>query len=481
MERVQAILQASVFCRILAAFSRWCGEQWERSRVVRAFLAPSPRSLASSQSSVFARLWEAVHSLLCLIYERLHLERVFDGSIFRQLWLWCMLPAVLAPLLPTMAVAALAGAAWFALLLRLAGDRERRLAFAPVNKYILLYAAVYLVGTLASVTPESSLRPGALTVFFTLFALVLYNGIETKRQLDATVELMVLAAAAVSLYGMYQYVFRAGYQSAAWVDENMFSSIMFRVPSTLQNPNMLGQYLILTIPLGGACLLSARSWKKRGLWLACCGVMCICMLLTFSRGAWLGLLVAGLAFFVMLNPRLLLLAPFALTALWFVMPQTVIERFTSIGNLSDHSTSYRVSIWLGALRMLKDYWLCGIGPGDAAFNSIYPAYAYDEIIAPHTHNLLLQITTDVGICALAVFCLMLFWYFRHLCSALHREREGKSRLLQIAFLSGMLGFMVQAMTDYAFYNYRVMFLFWCYVALGMAAARGRELSGEGTP
>lgn len=92
--------------------------------------------------------------------------------------------------------------------------------------------------------------------------------------------------------------------------------------------------------------------------------MCVCMILTFSRGAWLGLLFAGLVFVLLLNPRLLLLAPFVMVALYFVLPDTVISRFTSIGNLTDNSTSYRVYIWIGVLAMLKDYWLCGIGPGD---------------------------------------------------------------------------------------------------------------------
>ena len=38
--------------------------------------------------------------------------------------------------------------------------------------------------------------------------------------------------------------------------------------------------------------------------------------------------------------------------------------------------------------------------------------------------------------------------------------------------------MVQAMTDYSFYNYRVMFLFWAYLALGMVAARWNDLTKE---
>ena len=125
--------------------------------------------------------------------------------------------------------------------------------------------------------------------------------------------------------------------------------------------------------------------------------------------------------------------------------------------------------------MLKDYWLCGIGPGDAAFNMVYPAYSYNTIVAPHSHNLFLQMVCDAGICALAVFLILLFVYFRTLCAAVSREKDWSSRLLQIAFGAGVCGFMVQAMTDYSFYNYRVMFLFWAYLALGMASARRGRL------
>ena len=207
--------------------------------------------------------------------------------------------------------------------------------------------------------------------------------------------------------------------------------------------------------------------------------MCVCMLLTMSRGAWLGLLFAGAVFVVLLNPRLIMLAPFALVALYFVLPDTVISRFTSIGNLGDNSTSYRVFIWLGVLDMLKDYWLCGVGPGEAAFNSVYPAYSYNAIIAPHSHNLFLQIVCDAGIVALVVFFLVLIVYFRTTCCAISRETQPDSRLLQIAFTAGVCGFLVQAMTDYSFYNYRVMFLFWAYLALGSLCARRSELTEGG--
>ena len=478
MERAYDILNASGLWRALMALCGWCGEQWRSSAVVRWFLHPAGWTRAASESSVFFRLWTLVRRGLCRLYEKLRLDRLFAGSVFTHAWFWCLLPVAAAPILPTMAVLGLALAGSCSLALCLVRDRDRELVWFPINRYILLYATVYMAGTLFSVNLDSSLKPGLLTVAFILFSVVLLNAVVSRRQLDILLAAVVLAGAAVSAYGILQYIFRWGYQSAAWVDSDMFSSIQFRVPSTLDNPNMLGQYLILAIPVGGAGLLARRDWPGRVWYFLCCAVMCLCMILTFSRGAWLGLLFAGAAFVLLLNPRLILLAPFVMAALWFVLPDTITARFASIGNMSDASTSYRVYIWMGTLAMLKNYWLCGIGPGAEAFNRVYPAYSYSGITAPHSHNLFLQIVCDAGIAALAVFLILIFVYLRMMCAALSREKDRTARLYQIAFTSGVCGFLVQAMTDYSFYNYRVLFLFWAYLAMG-ALVSGQSRLPEG--
>lgn len=465
------------------ALCLWVGNQWERSGVIQWFLHPVGWSPAASESSIFFRLWTVIRGALCWLYEHLHLDVLFKGSVFTKTWVWCTIPVVVAPMLaissPSMVVLGLCAIGYASLLLNLVRDRSRQLVWSPIHRYIILYAAVYMAGTVFSVNLAGSLKPGLLSIAFILFSIVLSNAVEGRRQLDTLIVLMVLAGTAVAGYGILQYLFGWGYQSAAWVDSDMFSSISFRVPSTLENPNMLGQYLILLIPVGGAKLLSAKDWLSRGFYFVCCGIMCVCMILTFSRGAWLGLLFAGMVFVLFLNPRLILLAPFALVALYFVLPEAVISRFTSIGNLGDNSTSYRVFIWMGVLAMLKDYWLCGIGPGDGAFNMVYPAYSYNQIVAPHSHNLFLQIICDAGIVALVVFLILLSVYFRMMCSAISREKNWASRMLQIAFTAGVCGFLVQAMTDYSFYNYRVMFLFWAYLALGGLSVRRTQMPEGG--
>ena len=480
MQSILNVLNGSTLWQALMALCLWFGRQWQASGVVQWFLHPHGWGSAASESSIFFQIWSLIRNVLCTIYETLNLDRLFRGSVFLQTWVWCAIPVVLAPALnffrPSLMILALSLIGYASLLLVLVRDRQRQLAWSPINRYIILYGAVYLAGTLFSVNLRASLQPGLLSVAFILFSVVLYNAVTGRRQLDALLFLLVLAGTTVALYGILQYIFGWGYQSTAWVDSNMFSGISFRVPSTLDNPNMLGQYLILMIPVGGAALLSAKSWWMRAFYFCCCGIMCVCMLLTFSRGAWLGLLFAGAVFVVLLNPRLIMLAPFVLVALYFVLPDTIISRFTSIGNLNDNSTSYRVYIWMGTLAMLKDYLMCGIGPGDAAFNAVYPAYSYNAIVAPHSHNLFLQIVCDAGIVALLIFLLLLFVYFRMMCTALSREKDWTSRIFQIAFTSGVCGFLVQAMTDYSFYNYRVMFLFWAYLALGALCAKRSELA-----
>ena len=55
------------------------------------------------------------------------------------------------------------------------------------------------------------------------------------------------------------------------------------------------------------------------------------------------------------------------------------------------------------------------------------------------------------------------------------ENTGDKPVILLDGHSDEVGFMVQAMTDYSFYNYRVMFIFWAYLALGELACRRSKL------
>lgn len=470
MEQIKQILDGSLLWQALMALSLWFGEQWQTSAVVRWFLHPSERGKAATQSSLLFRLWSLLWRTLFRLYTALRLDRLFHTSVFLHAAFWCALPIVLAPLLPTMAVLGLVLVGYCSLLLMLLHRGGAPLVYSPINKYLFLYAGVYLAAAFMSVAPKISLLPALLTVFFTMIPLAIENSFFTRAALERLTVCIVLAGTAVALIGIGQYLLGVTGDSA-WVDSDMFSSITTRVYSTLQNPNVLSEYLLLVIPLGAAVCMSRKRWGARVFWLVCCGLMLLCLVLTFARGGWLGLIIAAGLFVLLLEPRLLVLAPVALVLLYFLMPDTVISRLASVGNLQDSSTSYRVSIWMGTLAMLKDYWLCGIGPGTAAFNLVYPAYSYNAASAQHSHNLYLQLMVDGGICVLVLFLAVLFVLFRQSCTCLSKYKKSGCRLYLIAILSGLTGFLAQSMTDYSFYNYRVTLFFWALVGLGAAWIR----------
>ena len=379
---------------------------------------------------------------------------------------------ILAPILPTMAVLALvAGCMGFALL-RLASDRDRAITPSPLNVHIALYAVVILWSTAASVNLRGSLLPGMLTVAFVLFFYgITSSGLE--KHLDRVLWLLLAAGVGVSLYGFYQACFPERY-SDVWTDTDLFSAIAFRVYSTLANPNVLGEYLLLVIPIACAFAFSADNWKKRIAALLAAGIMGVCLILTYSRGCYLGLLFAAAVFLVLLDRRFLFLGILAVALCPLYLPESVISRFTSIGNMADSSTSYRVRIWLGSLAMLKDFGFSGVGYGSEAFNTIYPAYAMHGVYAQHAHNLFLQILCDSGIVGLLVFLGLIVSFYRMMLTAIRHTSDSSARVLQIGGVSAVSGFLVQSLTDYTFYNYRVMLLFFGMLGLCVLFARRRE-------
>ena len=87
------------------------------------------------------------------------------------------------------------------------------------------------------------------------------------------------------------------------------------------------------------------------------------------------------------------------------------RRFTSIGNLADSSSYYRVYTWRGSLRAAKDYFWGGAGYGSSAYAEVYPQYAYAGIeAAEHSHNLFVQILFGLGVFGLLIFLAVLFLF-----------------------------------------------------------------------
>ena len=406
------------------------------------------------------------------------------------------------PFLPTMMLVALVAYTGICYALKLfLGKRHLRLE--AVDIAAVAFAFSLGCGGIFSFSP-GSLKPTLVLLCFLGAYFLTVQLIRTGEWLSKCLWSAIAAATLVALYGIFQYFSGSLNGANAWLDSNMFEDISARVISTLENPNMLAEYLILLIPLAAAQLLGRSGLARRTCAFFCCAAMGVCIILTWSRGAWLGLLFGAFVFMLIWSRKTLYLIVAAVASIPFlpmILPDSIISRFTSIGNLADSSTSYRVNIWRGTIHLLEDYWMTGVGIGESAWATVYPRYSLAAIeTAPHAHNLYLQTwvqTGIVGFLLLLAFLILLmqchFSYYRLLSHmrdsvadsvlASHLKpvgaRDGLSgvgeitamRLEAAAPLCGILATLLQGLTDYTWYNYRVYLMFWLAAGLSVAYTR----------
>lgn len=379
--------------------------------------------------------------------------------------------ALLAPFAPTMALAALTVYVSMCFMIKLLCGK-RSLRFSLLDFMITVFTVITLFGGFISPDPVESSKSALIYTVFLLGYFLCANLIRTKEWLNKCLYGLTASLFVVSAYGVLQYAFGLG--ASTWHDEEMFSDISGRVVSTFENPNVLAEYLIMLIPLAFALTVISTKRNMKAAAMVTLATSVVCLVFTWSRGAWLGFIL-GMMIFLLVYSKKILAAMFACLALVpflpFVLPDSIINRFASIGNLADSSTSYRVNIWSGVVKMLEDYWLTGIGTGLPAFSQVYPKYSLSGIeSAPHSHNLFFQIITEHGITALIIFIIIILLYVQSVFT-FNKFETRKTKLAASALMCGIIAVLAQGMTDYIWYNYRVYLIFWLIVGLTVAVRR----------
>jgi len=371
---------------------------------------------------------------------------------------------LLFPFLPTMIIVGMLLLSLISLVIRCMYDREFKPAKTGIDIYIILFSVIIAISGITSFDRATSINIALVYIVFILSYFLFTNTLSDKSSLYTAFSMLITSGIIVSLYGIYQYVFGFS-EGSVWIDTGMFSEIETRVVSTFENPNVLGEYLIILIPLSIAYFFESGSIKEKWASVFAAAILVLCMVFTFSRGCWIGLIVSlgvmSLFYdrrFVWAGIILLLFSP-------LYLPESIIQRFLSVGNTSDTSTSYRVYIWFGTIDMLKDYWLTGIGLGEGAFNVIYPHYSYSAIIAPHSHNLYLQIMVENGIVGFILFAIMIIAFYKNSIYALTKTKRSFLKVSLLGLVAAITGYLIQGLFDNVWYNYRVFMFFFMTLAI----------------
>ena len=95
--------------------------------------------------------------------------------------------------------------------------------------------------------------------------------------------------------------------------------------------------------------------------------------------------------------------------------------------------------------------------------------SYASIVAPHSHNLYLQIIAENGILGILVFLIMIIVLFKDTISAVTGAKKGYAKAVCAALMAGMAGYLVQGAFDNVWYNNRIVMMFFMFLALAESA------------
>lgn len=376
---------------------------------------------------------------------------------------------------------------------------------------LIMIAIVFISFLFKFIRGKRIMRFELIDVFVVLFGLIIIascfyteGGIDSILRACAYLGLMSIYFIIVNIYIRKTWISRAfrlvciittimsvfaiahgGLQDPSWMDATVYSNIHSRIALFFDNPNLLGVYLITVLPFALANLMREKKVIEKSFYAICFGVITVAVIFTYSRSAWLGMIVGLIIFFLTYNFRnlwgVLITASISLPALYYLLPRDMVNRFiyTFIGIFNpeyrDSSMSYRIDIWDTVIPKIKDH-LLGIGIGEHAFWNVFPQYAESGATPVwHSHNLYLQIILELGIVGIIMFAILMFMFSQKCFGVIkQRQRGEESRALISAGLASISGALVAGLADHVWFNNRVFLIFWIVFALTIALTKMNE-------
>lgn len=351
------------------------------------------------------------------------------------------------------------------------GLGKRILHFEQYDALILLSGAFILISGIFNKGFESF--ENALLLITLLGGYTLAGNLTVNKRLaDNAVNMIIISSIPTGVWGIASYFLKP--LNLSWIDKSFVGVISGRAASTFGNPNVFSVFLIVAIIFSITYALDRSRGALRILYFLSSIINILSLLLTFTRGAWVAIILAAAAYFVLHFKKIpkILLIPLALSPLAIFAFKPFVSRLLSIFNLADSSISSRLSIWRSAIEMLKDNLFVGVGIGSASFNEEFVKYAESGAEwAPHSHNLFLELACQGGIFLALIFAFLLLVRLRHIAS--YKPYIKGSSLTSPITMTGLAIFSLVSFgcTDYIFYDCSMFFLFWVVFGIGSATLR----------
>ncbi len=361
-------------------------------------------------------------------------------------------------------------------------DDPSETAFTPIHLLILLYWGVATAAMALSPVKTAAFSGWVKLTLYLLLFFLMARVLRSPRLRSIFITLYLHIVLIVSVYGLRQWFFGVD-ALATWVDPTSAQADLTRIYSYLGNPNLLAGYLLPAIALSCSAIFAWRGWLPKALALTMTIVNSSCLVLTFSRGGWIGFVALLFAFAVLLLYWLSVnFSPFwqkwalplgvgSLIAILIFAVITVPTLRTRVASIfagrQDSSNNFRMNVWAAVIDMIRDRPILGIGPGNDAFNKVYPLYMRPRYSALSAYSVILEILVETGFVGFISFLWLLVVTFQQGLLQLQRLRELRNPqgFWLIAAIATLVGMMAHGSVDTVWYRPQVNTLWWLMMAI----------------
>jgi O-antigen ligase len=331
---------------------------------------------------------------------------------------------------------------------------------------ILCFCLACILSITSSIDWETSI--GQLKKLLQLIILFwVANAVQNEKQRDLLVVLVIVAGVASALNGILPLL-----NPSFFAPERLYSAT--RPIGTMSVPATFSAIMML------AALLALGSFifhKPKQYWvLGGAGIICLCLFLSLTRQAWLGIFVGTAFMLIFRKKKYLLFIPLLLAGLLLFAPDKVKDRLLSFTNLQDNSLQARVSLWKGGWTIFKDF--PATGCGYKCVDLIHSQNPDPSGYIAHyrgMHSNVLQLLVDTGIIGFGAWLAIWATYFIEIFKRwrilpkeiVHDNTPG----LLMGASAAVLAFLVGGFFETNIYDSEVMMLLYFLMGLSLTKVK----------
>jgi len=269
-----------------------------------------------------------------------------------------------------------------------------------------------------------------------LMFIVLVNVVRTERRLKWLL-LLALAVGCVLSVSAFQDSQRGNFTVEGY-------RVTGNIGGMFGNVNDMALHLVVTVPIAIGLFLQTRSLWQKIVYALACLAMVTGIFFSYSRGAFLGLIcvVATLIWMLFRRNRVAAVVLFciAIILMLVVAPGNYINRVLSIVDHSRDaagSASQRQAVLMRSFLVSLRHPLLGVGMGN------FPIYSIRNLV---THNSYTQVSSELGMPALALYVMFMLTPLRSL-ARIAREtfatrRDTRVHYLAVGLAASLVGYMI---------------------------------------